>query len=204
MTSFLPEFISDYGYWALFLLMFVESFVPVFPTEIVIPLAGVYAAQGKLSVIGVVASGTLGSMTGSTLWYGIARALGYPRFRHLVVRFGWITTLGEREVERLHDWFEKHETAMVIVGRFLPAIRNIISIPAGLVAMPYGRFLLLSALASATSNGLYAWAGGMLRDKYVEVEHYVGPVTTLIVASLIGLWLIRVLLGYLRTRARQD
>ncbi len=203
MTSFLPEFIADYGYAALYLLMLIESFIPIFPTEIVVPLAGVYAAQGKLNVIGVVASATFGSMTGSTIWYGIARALGYMRFRHLVTRFGWITTLGEREVERLHDWFEQHETVMVFCGRFLPAIRNLISIPAGLVAMPYHRFLLLSALAASLSNGVYAWAGWTLREHYDAVEHYVGPVTTLIVISLVGIWLVRVLIGFLRSRARQ-
>ncbi len=200
MQSFLPELIADYGYVALYVLMLIESFIPIFPTEIVIPLAGVYAAQGKLNVIGVIAAGTLGSMTGSTLWYGIARAMGYVRFRHLVTRFGWITTLHEREVERLHDWFEKHETLMVFFGRFVPAVRNLISIPAGLVAMPYSRFIVLSALAATVSNSLYAWAGWVLRDHYDAVEHYVGPVTTMIVVGLIGLWAMRVVLGYFRTR----
>ncbi len=204
MTDFLPELISGYGYVALFVLMLIESFVPVFPTEIVIPLAGVYAAQGKLHIAGVVAAGTAGSMTGSTLWYVIARAMGYKRFRHVVTRFGWITTLKEREVERLHDWFERHETAMVFVGRFVPAVRNLIAIPAGLVAMPYRRFLLLSTVAATLSNSLYAWAGWKLRDHYDAVEHYVGPVTTLIIVGLVGLWLIRVLLGFLKTRAQNQ
>jgi membrane protein DedA with SNARE-associated domain len=201
MQNFMPEFIANYHYLAIFVLMLIESFIPIFPTEIVIPLAGVFAAPGKLNFTGVIAASVLGSMTGSSLWYLLARALGYKRFRHLVVRFGWITTLKEREVERLHDWFEKHETLMVFFGRFVPAIRNVISIPAGLVAMPYGRFLLLSAIAASLSNLIYAWAGWMLRDHYGAVEEYVGPVTTMIIVGLVTLWVVRMLLGLRRTRA---
>ncbi len=203
MQGFLPQFIAENGYVALFILMLIESFIPIFPTEIVIPLAGVYAAQGRLDFTAVIASGVLGSMTGSTMWYGLARAMGYKRFLHVVTRFGWITTLKAKEVQKLHDWFERHETAMVFVGRFLPAIRNLISIPAGLVAMPYRRFILLSASAASLSNLAYAWAGWALKDRYEEVEHYVGPVTTFIVVALVGLWIVRVILGLLRTSAEQ-
>jgi membrane protein DedA with SNARE-associated domain len=202
MTDFLPELIGNYGYMALFLLMLIESFIPIFPTEIVVPLAGVYAAQGRLDLAGVVAASTLGTMTGASIWYAIARAMGYKRFRHVVTRFGWITTLKEREIERLHDWFERHETGMVFFGRFVPAVRNLIAIPAGLVAMPYRRFFAFSAVAATLSNSLYAWAGWKLRDHYDAVEHYVGPVTTIIIAGLVGLWLIRVLLGFLKARAQ--
>jgi membrane protein DedA with SNARE-associated domain len=196
MQHFLPDFIEAWHYVALFFLMFIESFVPIFPTEIVVPLGGVFAAQGKMSLVGVIIAATAGTLCGASIWYAIARALGYKRFLHLVTKFGWITTLSEREVNWLHGWFERHENAVVFVGRFVPGIRNIIGIPAGLVAMPYSRFITLSALGALISNTIYATAGWMLRDQYTEVKHYVGPLTTLIVVGLVGVWLVRMVLGF--------
>jgi membrane protein DedA with SNARE-associated domain len=200
MENFLPDMIRDAGYWAVYLLMLVESFLPIFPTEVVIPLAGVFAANGKMTLPGVIAAGTLGSLTGSSMWYAFARALGYKRFRHVVTRFGWITTLTEHEVEKLQRWFERFGPAMVFFGRFIPGVRNLVSIPAGLIAMPYPKFLLLSALGVSLSNTIFATGGWMLRGEYHRIEHWVGPVTTGIIALLVAIWLLRVVIGLVRRR----
>jgi membrane protein DedA with SNARE-associated domain len=204
VDNFLPELIADYRYLGIFLLMFVESFIPIFPTEIVIPLSGVFAAEGKLSFAGVVAAGTGGSMSGATLWYIFARALGYKRFRHLATRFGWITTLTAREVDWLHTKFEKFGAALAFFGRFIPGIRNLVSIPAGLVAIPYWKFLLFSVAGAGLSNTLFAAAGWMLQSQYHKVENYVGPVTTLLIAGLVLVWVVRIAIGFVRRRAVSD
>jgi membrane protein DedA with SNARE-associated domain len=203
VDNFLPELIQVYGYVAIYLLMLIESFLPIFPTEIVIPLAGVFAARGDMTLPGIIASGTLGSLTGGTMWYLFARALGYQRFRHVVTRFGWITTISEHEVERLQRWFERFGPILVFIGRFIPGIRNLVSIPAGLIAMPYVKFIILSAIGTGLSNTIFAVGGWLLRGEYHRIEHYVGPVTNLIIGGLIAIWLIRVVHGLVKRRANQ-
>jgi membrane protein DedA with SNARE-associated domain len=200
VADFLPDFIRDHGYLAVFLLMWVETFFPVFPSELVMPLSGLVATQNGLSLPGVAFAGAAGSMTGSITWYWAARALGYERFKRLVTRYGRITTVSVHEVEWLERWFHRFGPVLVLVGRVMPAVRTAISIPAGLVGMPFPKFLLLSAVGTLISTGVLTWLGSLLGDHYKAIEHYAGPVSTGIVAAAFLLWLTRLVLQLARPR----
>ncbi|MEA3002783.1 MAG: hypothetical protein QOH81_1571 [Sphingomonadales bacterium] len=200
MADFLPDFIRHYHYLAIFLLMWVETILPLFPAELVMPLSGLIASQGEMSLVGVALSGAAGSMTGAITWYWAARALGYERFKRLVTRYGRITTVSLHEVEWLERWFARLGPVLVLIGRLVPAVRTAISIPAGLVRMPFGRFLILSATGCLISSGLLAWLGSLLGDHYRQIEHYAGPVSTFIVAAAFLLWLTRLVLQFVKPR----
>jgi membrane protein DedA with SNARE-associated domain len=200
VTHFLPDFIRDHGYLAVFLMMLVECFLPIFPSELVMPLAGLIASQGRLSLAGVILAGAAGSLTGAIIWYSAARALGFARFERLVTRYGRITTVSPHEVAVLQRWFERFGSILVLVGRVVPAVRTAISIPAGLVRMPFVRFLGLSIVGILISAGLLAWLGSLLKDHYTAIEHYAGPVSTGIVAAAALLWLTRLVLQLVRNR----
>ena len=200
MTHFLPDFIRDHGYVAVFLLMWIETILPIFPSELVMPLSGLIASQGKLWLPGVILSGAAGSLTGAISWYWAARALGFERFERLVTRYGRITTVSPHEVAVLQRWFERFGSVLVLVGRVIPAVRTAISIPAGLVRMPFARFLALSVVGILISCGILAWLGWLLRDHYTAIEHYAGPVSTGIVAAAALVWLIRLILQIVRNR----
>ncbi|MEA2998815.1 MAG: hypothetical protein QOK17_648 [Sphingomonadales bacterium] len=199
MADFLPEFIRHWGYAAVFLLMWVETFLPLFPSELVMPLSGLIATQGRMDPVGVALSGAAGSMTGAITWYWAARALGYDRFQRLVTRYGRITTVSAHEVEWLERGFARFGPILVLVGRVLPAVRTAISIPAGLVSMPFGRFLILSLIGVLISTGVLTWLGTLLGPHYKVVEHYAGPVSTAIVAAAFLLWLVRLVLQFVRS-----
>ena len=201
MADFLPDFIRHYQYVAIFLLMWVETIIPLFPSELVMPLSGLIASQGEMSLVGVALSGAAGSMTGAISWYWAARALGYDRFKRLVTRYGRITTVSVHEVEWLERWFARLGPILVLAGRVVPAVRTAISIPAGLVRMPFWKFLILSAIGALISSGLLAWLGSLLGDHYKQIEHYAGPVSTDIVAAAFLLWLTRLVLQFVRPRA---
>jgi membrane protein DedA with SNARE-associated domain len=201
VADFLPDFIRHYHYVAVFLLMWVETIVPLFPSELVMPLSGLLASQREMSLPGVILSGAAGSMTGAISWYWAARALGYARFKRLVTRYGRVTTVSVHEVEWLEGWFARLGPILVLVGRVIPAVRTAISIPAGLVRMPFWRFLILSAIGALISSGLLAWLGSLLGPHYREIEHYAGPVSTAIVAAAFLLWLVRLVLQVVRPRA---
>src|SRR3954454_7894644 len=178
--------------------MWVETILPIFPSELVMPLSGLIASQGEMSLVGVTLSGAAGSMMGAVTWYWAARALGYDRFKRLVNRYGRITTVSVHEVEWLESWFARLGPILVLVGRVFPAVRTAISIPAGLVRMPFGRFFILSAIGILISTSLLTWLGTLLGDNYKVIEHYAGPVSTGIVAAAFLLWLTRLVLQFVR------
>src|SRR3954469_16621663 len=90
---------------------------------------------------------------------------------------------------------------MVLIGRLVPGVRTAVSIPAGLVNMPFPRFVILSTIGCIVSSTVLATAGWLLRDHYGAVEHYLGPVTTAIVGACILLWLVRLARQFLKGRA---
>lgn len=196
MMDVFPHFLRDHGYAGVYLLMLLDSVFPIFPSELVMPLSGLLASQGHMTLAGVIVAGTAGAMTGALLWYGLARALGLDRFSRLIDRFGWLTTISAHEVEILQHWFSRFGTPLVLLCRMLPLARTAISIPAGLVRMPFPRFFALSLVGALVWSSALALAGWMMGGQYEKIHEYIGPVSTLIVAALVLVWLIRIALRF--------
>jgi membrane protein DedA with SNARE-associated domain len=190
MSEFIIGFITDWGYFGIFLLMVAENIFPPIPSELIMPFAGYVAANGDLSILGVLIAGTLGSVIGTSAWYVVARLLGLQRFTWLCNKFGRFATLSEDDIDKAYHWFEKHGAWAVFVGRLIPAIRTLISVPAGLAAMPVGRFLLISTLGSLLWTGILTVAGLLLHEGYEIVEAWIDPVSTgvVVVAVVIYIW----------------
>lgn len=201
MTDIIPDLIRDYDYLALFVMMWIESYVPIFPTDVIMPLAGMMSEMGNLSITGVILAGVSGSFLGSLGWYWLARLLGYERFKHLMTRYGWFTTVTAHEVDKMQAWFLRFGSSIVLFGRFVPGIRLLVSIPAGLTGMSFPRFVALTLAGTTLSFGLLTGAGWLLRDQYTEVEHYIGPFTTALVATTLLVWMVRMIRGF---RHRRD
>jgi membrane protein DedA with SNARE-associated domain len=200
MTSFLPDFIRDHGYVGLFLLMWFECYLPIFPTDVVMPLSGMMVSQGTMTLPGAIIAGGCGSLMGSVSWYWVARLLGYDRFKMLVTRYGWLTTVTAHEVDRVQDWFARFGAWVIFIGRCLPGIRLLVAIPAGLTAMTFPRFLVLNILGTGLSITILTTAGWLLRNEYHKVERYIGPFTSLLVGGLFLIWLVRMVRGFLRRK----
>ena len=151
------------------------------------------AAQGELSLSGVIAAGTLGSVAGTSLWYLVGRRLGRARLERLIRRHGrWFTTdvAGLHKAEAL---FERHGHLAVLLGRILPTVRTLISIPAGLLAMPPARFLALTSAGSLVWTAILTVAGHVLGSNFRNVSDWVNPLSTTIVIALLGWYAWRVL-----------
>lgn len=191
MMEIFPQFLRDHGYAAVYLLMLLDSVFPIFPSELVMPLSGLLASQHHMTFAGVVFAGTAGSMTGAVGWYVLARALGLQRFTSLIDRFGWLTTISAHEVDVLRKWFDRFGTPLVLICRMIPLARTAISIPAGLVNMPFPRFFFLSLLGATIWSTALATAGWLLGGRYEQIHHYLGPVSFGIVGTLVLVWLVR-------------
>ena len=180
------------GYLGVALLMFAENVFPPIPSELIMPLAGFSAAQGRLSLPLVVASGTLGSLLGLLVWYYLGRALGLERLKRLSARHGRWLTLSPRDVDHANAWFHRHGPAAVLIGRLVPAVRTLISVPAGVSGMRLGPFLAWSACGTLIWSTLLAGAGYLMEAQYERVSQYLNPVSNAVVALLVVVYLYRV------------
>jgi len=172
--------------------MFLENVFPPIPSEVIMPLAGFVAAQGGLSFWGAVAAGAAGSLAGAVGWYVVGRKVGERRLRAWVDRHGrWLTLSGD-DVDTAKHWFERHGGAAVFVGRLVPGVRTLISVPAGFAAMPLLPFLLYSAAGTAVWTVALAVAGRMLGSQYERVSRVLEPAGLVVLGLVVALYAVRV------------
>ena len=144
------------GYWLVALLMAIESSIVPLPSELVIPPAAYLAhSQGKMSVIGVVVAGAVGSWIGATVMYWVSRWAGRP----LVMRYGRYVMISPEKVAAAERWAAHYGSFGIFFSRLLPVVRHLIGIPAGVVRMDYWRYSLYTVVGSALWCGVLAWIG---------------------------------------------
>ena len=176
---------AQLGYIGIALVMLAETVFPPIPSEVIMPLAGMQTNAGPLSLIGVIAAGTVGAMAGNIFWYAVARMVGIDRLHALVDRWGRWLTLDWSEVERGRRLFARGGGVFVCIGRMSPTIRSIGSLPAGLLARPIGRFFCWSLLGTTAWTALLAGVGAALGARYGALERIVGPISTTVVVVII-------------------
>jgi membrane protein DedA with SNARE-associated domain len=185
--------IEQSGYLGVGFLMFLETIFPPIPSEVIMPVAGVAAAKGQMNLWGVIASGTTGAMLGNIVWYLAARALGIIRFKPIIDRYGRWITMDWNEVQRAERWFRDNGTFFVFLGRMLPTVRSLVSVPAGLLKMRFKTFVIASTIGTAGWTSALAYAGYKLREQFTEVDQWLGPVSNAILVTLVLGYLWRVI-----------
>lgn len=189
MDQWIIEVITAFGYLGIFLLMLAENLFPPIPSEVIVPVAGLAVGAGELSLIGVVLAALVGTLIGNLPWFVLARMLGRERFVALVARFGGWAAVRPADVEAAIDWFDRHGPKAVLIGRFAPGVRTLISVPAGLSRMSFGTFLLLSTIGSAIWIILLLVAGMLLQRNWHLIAQVLGPVgKVLLVLMALGLF----------------
>lgn len=190
--SWIADLIGSGGPLGVAALTLLETVFPPIPSEVVMPLAGVAAAQGKMSLGGAIAGGVAGSMGGNLLFYGAAYWLGAARFEAWIDRHGRWLTLDRKTVERARRWFARAGPWVVAAGRCVPGIRSVVSIPAGLTGMPFLPFLLWSTLGTTIWTSGLTIAGYRLgRAGIPMIEQWLGPVSTAIMVLATAIYLYR-------------
>lgn len=159
-----------------------DSVLPFLPSEVILPLAGVSASQGHMTLIAAIIWTTIGSMVGSTVTYYIGMWLGRHRTRAILQK---IPLVSAEDVDRCEAWFAKHGTKAVFFGRMLPFFRSLISVPAGVERMNYPLFLLYTTGGSVIWNALLVVLGYELGQNWYVVLHYAGPITWVVTAVVL-------------------
>jgi membrane protein DedA with SNARE-associated domain len=183
----------DWGYWGVFLLMMLENIIPPLPSELIMGVAGIGAAQGHMDFTLLVLVGTLGCVFGNLFWYEIGRRFGYLRLKPWVERWGRWLTMDWEDVERLRGFFDRWGGATVFTFRFMPIGRTMISLPAGLLQMRLWRFILYTTLGSAVWNFILVGVGYWLGTNIEQIDQWIAPAVTVTLAIIALLYVWRVI-----------
>ncbi len=175
--TLLDWYISHLNYFTVAFLMVIESsFIP-FPSEAVIPFAAYKAAQGDLNIFGVVIAGTAGALTGAIINYYLAKYLGRPLvYKFAGSRLGRLLLLSEEKVAHAENYFIRNGRSSTFIGRLVPAVRQLISIPAGLAKMNMRDFILFTLAGAGIWNIILAVIGYYLYEVREQVFPYVGHI----------------------------
>lgn len=185
MSGWIEQIVSEFGYVGLALLTLLENVFPPVPSEVILPLGGFLAEQGRLAIVGVVLAGTVGSVAGGLLLYWLGSRFDRDRLVEWTGSHGGWLLLTRDDVEGAFEWFERHGTKAVFFGRLVPGVRSLISIPAGTCGMRIGPFLLYTTLGTAIWCALLAAAGMILGAQYQQVGRVLQWATYAVVALLV-------------------
>lgn len=194
ITEFLAEYITEFmestGYITVFFGMVMESMVFPVPSEAIMPFAGFLIAEGRFSFLGVIGISTLGSIVGSLFSYFIGLYGGRP----FVNKFGKYLLLDQEELNLTETFFKKYGEATIFISRFIPVVRHLISLPAGLARMNLLKFSILTVLGAGLWNAFLAYVGFYLKQNWEVVMEYsriVDIVVLAILAALFGMFVRR-------------
>jgi membrane protein DedA with SNARE-associated domain len=176
-------------YPGLTLMMALESMIAPVPSEVVMPFAGYLIVQGQFTVLGAILASSAGTILGSLAGYYMGKLGGYP----LVHRFGRYLLLDPEHLEITVKWFEKHGNATIFFCRFVPIVRHLISIPAGVGNMNLLKFSLYTLIGGTMWNTFLLWLGVKLGKNWTIVHTYSHEVDYVFVAGIlvVGIWWIR-------------
>jgi membrane protein DedA with SNARE-associated domain len=199
LAEFVTNVIETIGYPGLTLLVALENVFPPIPSEVILPLAGFMTGQGRFSFALVILATTIGSVLGALVLYGIGAAIGKRRVEVLVSRYGHWALLTSEDLARAEQWFDRYGPIAVFVGRLVPIVRSLVSIPAGYQRMPLLQFIALTFFGSMIWNGTLVTLGWVFGDNWHTVEDYVGWLQYAVIA-IVAILVVRFVLQRLRAR----
>ena len=181
------------------LAVFLENVFPPIPSEVILPLAGFTASQGSINVVAAFIWATVGSLTGAYFLYYLGAAIGADRLRKIAA---WMWLVKVEDVDAALAWFDKYGKVSILVGRVIPGIRSLISIPAGIDRMNPVSFGLYTLLGSSIWNAVLIYCGWVLGENWHAVEGVIDQYSK-VVYVIVALALVAVFVWLLR-RARQE
>lgn len=181
IAEFATNLIDTTGYVGIMVLMILESMVAPVPSEAVMPFAGMLIHTGRLTWFGVIFFSTLGSITGSLIGYWMGARGGRP----LVEKWGKYLLLDKHDLDITEKWFSKKGEITVFVCRFIPVVRHLISIPAGMGRMNLWKFSIYTIVGAAMWNAILTVAGFYLQENWGAIMKYSHIIDYVVVAALI-------------------
>ncbi|HYN92285.1 MAG TPA: DedA family protein [Pilimelia sp.] len=201
LTGWVAGVIERLGEVGVGLLVAFENLVPPVPSELVLTMAGYLASAGRVDLLLVLVAATAGSVSGALALYWLGRAVGEERLRRWLDR---VPLMDRAQLDKADRWFDRYGHWAVLVGRMMPVVRSLVSVPAGAAGMPLRRFVALTTLGSGVWNALFVGLGYGLGSRWQEVERYSTWFDAGILAFfavVVGTWVVKRVRATRRSRA---
>ena len=160
MQAWIIEIMNQFGYLGIFLLIAIENIFPPIPSEVILLFGGFMSTYTNMHTVGIIIASTLGSLVGAYVLYFIGKIFNKERLKKIVRgKIGKVLRLKEKDIDMADEWFDKKGNKTVFFCRFIPIVRSLISIPAGMSEMPLGKFTLYTVVGSLIWNTVLSIAG---------------------------------------------
>jgi membrane protein DedA with SNARE-associated domain len=199
MQAWITEFMEQFGYFGIFLMLAFENIFPPIPSEVILPFGGFMTTTTNLTIPGVIIAATLGSLLGAVILYYIGRLLDVNRLERIVERWGGLLRISKKDIRKADAWFDKYGYWTVLFCRMVPLVRSLISIPAGMSGMKFGVFMIFTTIGTLGWNLLLVLIGAALGESWEDIAMYMDMYSNVVYVLLAGGL---VVLGYLFFRKR--
>lgn len=187
MEQWITHFMEQHGYLGIGLLIFLENIFPPIPSEIILTFGGFMTTKSDLSFIGVTITSTLGSVIGAIVLYGVGAWIGERNLYRFVNRYGKFLRVKTKDIDRTINWFEKYGYWTIFFCRFVPLLRSLISIPAGLTRMNIPLFILFTTLGTLIWNMVLIYLGQAVGENWHAIVYYMDIYSKIIYLVLLVL-----------------
>src|SRR5690554_2905530 len=201
MMDWITEFMQQYGYIGIALMIALENLFPPIPSEVILTFGGFMTTYTNLTIVGVIIAATIGSVTGAVILYRVGYLLGVERLEVIIDRWGHILRVKKSDIHKANAWFEKYGYWAVLICRMVPLIRSLISIPAGMSHMRFLPFLLFTTIGTLIWNIILVTVGAAAGQSWEQIVSFM-DVDANIAYAIIGISGLIVIVLYIR-RARK-
>ena len=197
MEAFLGQIMDSYGYLGIGLLILIENVFPPIPSEFILTMGGLMTTRSSLTVLGVIISATIGSLLGAIVLYLIGKILNKDRLIKIVEsKYGRLLRVKRKDIEMADKWFLEKGTGTVFFCRFIPIVRSLISIPAGMSEMSMIKFIIYTLFGSAIWNTVLVYVGAFAGNQIDNILNILDNVSHIILILLIVIFVVCAFLFY--------
>jgi len=197
MESFIINIMNSYGYIGIFLLIMIENIFPPIPSEVILTFGGFMTISSKMSIVGVIIASTLGSLIGAFILYYLGKILNKERLIKIVKsKYGKLLRVKPKDIESADKWFDEKGNKTVFFCRFIPVVRSLISIPAGMSDMPIFKFTIYTLFGSLIWNTVLILVGAFAGDKKDLIVSIIDKLSYVVIVVIIDAFIIFIYLFY--------
>ena len=197
MQEFILSIMNQYGYLGVFLLIAIENIFPPIPSEVILVFGGFMTTYANLNITGMIVASTLGSLIGAIVLYYIGKILNKERLKKIVSgKIGKVLRLKTSDIDKADEWFDTKGNKSVFFCRFIPIVRSLISIPAGMSEMPMGKFLMYTIAGSLIWNSVLIVVGSKFGENWTKIVDVLNDYSHIVLILLVILFVALVYIFY--------
>ena len=190
---------EQFGYFGVAFLIMIENLFPPIPSEVILTFGGFMTTTTELNIPLMIVAATIGAVVGAAILYGLGTLLDVERLDKIVDKYGNILRITHADIHKADSWFDRYGFWTVFFCRFVPLIRSLISLPAGMANMNFGLFLLFTTVGTVIWNTVLIYLGAAVGSQWETIVHYMDIYSNIayVIIAIIG---IAVIIWYIRKR----